>query len=180
MSTRRLLLSPLVFLVALLTVLGGGTVSASAGHRSETRVRALDTAVVDGVGQPSRETPGSVGCLRPTQPGLASGSCVATNTARLNLPFRDAGLRSQVDDVVRHFDEFGTPPTGVAQGGLKGHPTGTYGGQGLPQKPLGYYTESDVWVSGGGVKRGAERLVFGQGGEVYYTPTHYDDFVRIR
>lgn len=105
---------------------------------------------------------------------------VATNTARLNLPFRDAGLRSQVDDVVRHFDEFGTPPTGVAQGGLKGHPTGTYGGQGLPQKPLGYYTESDVWVSGGGVKRGAERLVFGQGGEVYYTPTHYDDFVRIR
>lgn len=105
---------------------------------------------------------------------------IATNTARLNLPFRDAGLRSQVDDVVRHFDEFGTPPTGVAQGGLKGHPTGTYGGQGLPQKPLGYYTESDVWVSGGGVKRGAERLVFGQGGEVYYTPTHYDDFVRIR
>lgn len=105
---------------------------------------------------------------------------VATNTARLNLPFRDAGLRSQVDDVVRHFDDFGAPPPGVAQGGLKGHPTGTYGGQGLPQKSLGYYTESDVWISGGGVKRGAERLVFGQGGEVYYTPTHYDDFVRIR
>ena len=110
-----------------------------------------------------------------------SSQSVATNTAqRLNLPFRDAGLRSQVDDVVRNFDEFGTPPAGVAQGGLKGYPTGTYGGQGLPQKPLGYYTESDVWVSGGGVKRGAERLVFGQGGEVYYTPTHYDDFVRIR
>lgn len=109
-----------------------------------------------------------------------SSRSVATNVARLNLPFRVAGLRSQVDDVVRHFDEFGTPPPGVAQGGLKGYPKGTYGGQGLPQKPLGYYTESDVWVSGGGVKRSAERVVFGQGGEVYYTPTHYDGFVRIR
>lgn len=105
----------------------------------------------------------------------------APNTARsLNLPFRDASLRSQVDDVVRHFDEFGRPPTGVAQGGLKNYPNGTYGGQGLPKQSLGYYTESDVWLSGGGIKRGAERLVFGRGGEVYYTPTHYDDFVRIR
>lgn len=106
---------------------------------------------------------------------------LAPNTARaLNLPFRDAGLRSQIDDVVRHFDDLGTPPTGIAQGGLKGYPKGTYGGQGLPPKSLGYYTESDVWVSGGGIKRGAERLVFGRGGEVYYTPRHYDDFVRIR
>lgn len=110
-----------------------------------------------------------------------SSVALAPNTARaLNLPFRDAGLRSQVDDVVRHFDEVGRPPIGVQQGGLKGYPKGTYGGQGLPQKSLGYYTESDVWISGNGVKRGAERLAFGGGGEVYYTPTHYDDFVRIR
>lgn len=105
---------------------------------------------------------------------------LAPNTAGLSLPFRNAGLRSQVDDVVQHFDDFGTPPTGIAQGGLKGYPKGTYGGQGLPSRSLGYYTESDVWISGGGIKRGAERLVFGRGGEVYYTPTHYDDFVRIR
>lgn len=104
----------------------------------------------------------------------------APRAPRLNLPFRDSGLRSQVDDVVRHFDEVGRPPTGVAQGGLRGHPRGTYGGQGLPDRPLGYYTESDVWTSGGGIKRGAERLVFGQGGEVFYTPNHYDSFVRIR
>jgi guanyl-specific ribonuclease Sa len=104
---------------------------------------------------------------------------VATEGRALSLPFKDAGLRSQVDDVVAHFDELGRPPAGVAQGGLRGQPVGTYGGQGLPQRPLGYYTESDVWASGQGVKRGAERLVFGQGGEVYYTPNHYDSFVRI-
>ncbi len=109
-----------------------------------------------------------------------AGCSSAPRAPSLNLPFRDPGLRSQIDDVVRHFDEVGRPPTGVAQGGLRGHPRGTYGGQGLPDRPLGYYTESDVWTSGGGIKRGAERLVFGQGGEVYYTPNHYDSFVRIR
>jgi hypothetical protein len=82
-STRRLLLSPLLLLVALVTIFTGGTVSASAGHGPETRVRAIQTATADAVGQPSSETAGSVGCLRPSQPGLASGSCVATNTGGL-------------------------------------------------------------------------------------------------
>ena len=83
MSTRRrLLLSPLL-LVALATVLGGGTVSASAAHGSETRVRAIPTAMADAVGQSSSETPGSVGCLRPSQPGFVSGSCVATESGTI-------------------------------------------------------------------------------------------------
>jgi hypothetical protein len=77
---RRLLLSPLLLLVALATVLTAGSVSASAGPGSETRVRAIPTATADAVGQQSGETAGSVGCLRPPQPQLAVGSCVATNT----------------------------------------------------------------------------------------------------
>ncbi|MBV9039229.1 MAG: hypothetical protein JO182_32395 [Acidobacteriaceae bacterium] len=28
--------------------------------------------------------------------------------------------------------------------------------------------------------RNAERLIIGQGGEVYYTPNHYGSFARIR
>ena len=119
--------------------------------------------------------------MRP--PGPAS---TAANTGRgaLNLPFKNPSLRSQVEDVVRHFDEFGTPPLGVAQGGLKGYPKGTYGNKNgaLPGRPLGYYTETDIWASGNGVKRGAERLILGRNGEVYYTFNHYDlgSFVRIR
>lgn len=37
-------------------------------------------------------------------------------------------------------------------------------------------------MSGNGVQRGAERLVFGDGGEVYYTYNHYElsSWVRIR
>jgi len=106
------------------------------------------------------------------------------------LPFADDALRTQVDGVVQHFDEFGSPPTGVAQGGLRNQPPGTYGNRGvegrpsskLPDQPLGYYTEMDVWPSQGvgSGTRGKERLVFGGGGEVWYTPTHHDDFVRIR
>ena len=82
MSTRRrLLLSPLLLLVALATVLTAGTVSASAGHGPQTRVRAFDTTTANAVGQQSSETAGSVGCLRPSQPAIASGSCVATEAA---------------------------------------------------------------------------------------------------
>jgi RHS repeat-associated protein len=119
--------------------------------------------------------------------GAASpAGAAAANAGRgaLNLPFKNPALRTQVDDVVRHFDEFGAPPPGVAQGGLKGYPKGTYGNKNgaLPGQPVGHYTESDIWTSGGSVKRGAERLIFGDGGEVYYTYNHYElgSFVRIR
>lgn len=49
----------------------------------------------------------------------------------------------------------------------------------LPRKPRGYYTE---WVirTPGLREVGPQRLVTGQQGEVYYTPDHYDSFVRVR
>lgn len=106
---------------------------------------------------------------------------LAPNTAGLNLPFRDAGLRSQVDDVVRHFDEFGTPPPGVRQGIRSGGERGVFRNVDgtLPRHTdPRYYTEMDVWAGTG--PRGTERLVIGRGGEVYYTPNHYENFVRVR
>ncbi|MEU3201919.1 ribonuclease domain-containing protein [Streptomyces sp. NPDC006996] len=77
----------------------------------------------------------------------------------------------------------GRPPAMTHQGGRRGRPAGEYGnGNGqLPDRPLGYYTESDVWPSDRGTgNRGAERLVFGGKGEVYYTSNHYDNFIRLR
>jgi ribonuclease T1 len=41
-------------------------------------------------------------------------------------------------------------------------------------QPEGYYTESDVWPGPG--PRGTERIVTGEGGEVWYTPDHYGTF----
>lgn len=88
---RRLVVSPLLLLVALVTILTAGTVSASAAHGSGTRVRAIDSAVVERVAQASSERPASVGCLRPSQPGLASGSCVATEAGGARFVVNSAG-----------------------------------------------------------------------------------------
>jgi hypothetical protein len=85
----RLVLSPLLLLVALLTTLGLNASSAAASLGPETRVRALDTPTATVVGPTTAETPASVGCLRPSQPSVVSGSCVATNTA---LQFADDGV----------------------------------------------------------------------------------------
>ncbi len=49
----------------------------------------------------------------------------------------------------------------------------------LPLKPPGYYKEYVVptpGVSG----PGARRVVIGAGGEVYYTPNHYDSFIQVK
>jgi hypothetical protein len=80
-NTRRPLLSPLWFIIALTTILGINVTSAAANNATETRVRAIPTVTVDAVGQPSSETAAHVGCLRPVQPGFVSGSCVATEAA---------------------------------------------------------------------------------------------------
>ena len=104
-----------------------------------------------------------------------SGPC-----AKLNLPFKDPDLRKQVSKVVTQMDLDGTLPPGVRQGGTKKAP-GIYGGEGLPAKPNRYYVETDVWPTPEGMPRsGSGRLIFGAGGEVYYTGHYKDGFVRIR
>jgi ribonuclease T1 len=99
----------------------------------------------------------------------------------LNLPFRSPVLRSEIEEMVRHFDEFGTPPPGVRQGIRAGGERGVFqNSEGiLPrQADPRYYTEMDVRPGTG--PRGAERLVIGKRGEVYYTPDHYRSFARLR
>jgi RHS repeat-associated protein len=98
-----------------------------------------------------------------------------------SLPFRDPALRQQVGNVIESMDVAGNPPPGVRQGGARVNGQrmpGLYRGEGLPSQPLGYYTETDIWPGLG--PQGSERLVFGNSGEVYYTPDHYHTFIRIR
>ena len=90
-NRRRLLLSPLWLLIALATMLGLNASSAAAGGGLETRVRAFEHVTIGSVGQQSSERPASVGCLRPSQPAIVSGSCVATNNdALISGILRDA------------------------------------------------------------------------------------------
>jgi guanyl-specific ribonuclease Sa len=49
----------------------------------------------------------------------------------------------------------------------------------LPPHELGYYMEY-VYRQEGAATPGLERVVVGKGGEVYYTPDHYETFLRIR
>jgi guanyl-specific ribonuclease Sa len=90
-------------------------------------------------------------------------------------------LDAQIRKVVESFDRSGQPPKGVAQGGRRGSDRAVFQNleRRLPAKPPGYYRESDVWPRTSG-SRGAERLVLGRGGEVYYTSNHYKSFVRLR
>ena len=83
-TRRRLFLSPLLLLVALLTGLGLNTSSASASIGPETRVRAINHVPAISVGNIDSETPGRVGYLRPETGQVMSGSCVATNTGASN------------------------------------------------------------------------------------------------
>ena len=48
----------------------------------------------------------------------------------------------------------------------------------LPQRPYGYYREY-VHPTPGVEGPGAQRLVIGQEGEIYYTPDHYRTFILL-
>lgn len=48
----------------------------------------------------------------------------------------------------------------------------------LPSRPRGYYREF-VHPTRGRSGPGAQRIVIGREGEVYYTPDHYESFIRI-
>jgi filamentous hemagglutinin len=49
----------------------------------------------------------------------------------------------------------------------------------LPPQPEGYYREY-VHPTPGESGPGAQRVITGAGGEVYYTPDHYGTFTRVK
>ena len=48
----------------------------------------------------------------------------------------------------------------------------------LPSQPTGYYREF-VHPTSGVNGPGPQRIVTGQGGEIFYTPNHYGTFIRV-
>ncbi|MEC5211371.1 guanyl-specific ribonuclease Sa [Psychrobacter sp. PL15] len=50
----------------------------------------------------------------------------------------------------------------------------------LPAKPKGYYTEYVVSPPPTFRYPGAQRVVVGKNGETYYTPNHYESFIRVQ
>ncbi len=113
--------------------------------------------------------------------GKAEKPTITTPEGGVRLPFKNPELKAQIERVIESFDETGKPPAGVWQGRRRGYPPGLFFNDRnkLPSKPRGYYKESDIWPGKPG-NRGPERLIFGKGGEVYYTPDHYNTFVKIR
>lgn len=143
MSNRRLLLSPLWFLVALATIVGLNATSAAAGSAAETRVRAFEHVTVDSVGQQSSEKPASVGCVRPETAAIASGSCVATEAAA-DVP---AYARSQ----------YGRVSPGSRGAVLEENPTCLYCGK-SPSTQVDHVTSlKEDWNTGGWADDAASR-----------------------
>jgi len=53
------------------------------------------------------------------------------------------------------------------------------GEQLLPVQPAGYYTEYVVPTPGINGP-GPQRIITGKGGEIYYTPDHYQSFIPVK
>ena len=108
--------------------------------------------------------------------GLSMGSIpieLTEGQAASGLPFADRGIRSNVKRVLDAIKKGG--PFSYKQDGQIFMNREAL----LPNQAEGYYREYTVLTTG--VKgRGAQRLVVGLGGEVYYTPNHYSSFVQIR
>jgi guanyl-specific ribonuclease Sa len=129
---------------------------------------------------PAEPAPASIPRSAPHAPETMPAPPVSRD-APPAIALGDPALERQVALVIDSMDRTGHPPAGVAQGGRHGGTRGVFeNAEGrLPREAGGYYTETDVWPRGEG-GRGARRLIFGRGGEVYYTADHYRTFVRVR
>jgi guanyl-specific ribonuclease Sa len=96
---------------------------------------------------------------------IADEIAATEEAAGAGLPFHDAALEGRVTQTLDDID------AGVTRYSQDDTVFQNRGGL-LPKEGPGYYSEYTVdyqAVSG----RGAERLVVGANGEVYYTPDHY-------
>ena len=143
------------------------------------RARFLAAEARTGVPAPTPTT-----SLEPSPTPPSSPSPAAARPEKAKAPLKSLGkarLDAQIRLVVESMDHGGRPPAGVAQGGRRGGKRGVFENaeRRLPVRPPGYYRESDVWPPRA-AGRGAERLIFGREGEVYYSPDHYRAFVKLR
>lgn len=138
-------------------------------------VLALLAGALLGCGQGAESSPQEAR-KAPQPPSVGRSESIADGLSVIE----SAEHRRQIERVIEAMDRTGKPPRGVFQGGRRGGKKGVFlnAERRLPQKQPGYWIESDVWPKDG--PRGAERLVFGREGEVYWTRDHYETFVRLR
>ena len=72
--------------------------------------------------------------------------------------------------LIRKGGPFPYAKDGAVFGNREGH---------LPAQKRGYYREYTVKTPGERT-RGARRIIWGKGGEFYYTRDHYNHFLRVR
>ena len=72
--------------------------------------------------------------------------------------------------LIRNGGPFPYAKDGALFGNREGH---------LPAQKRGYYREYTVKTPGERT-RGARRIIWGKGGEFYYTDDHYNHFLRVR
>ena len=105
----------------------------------------------------------------------SSAGSVATEAA--------GGLPGNAAQALETIEQTGAAPTGY-KGGSTFANDGRAAGQVLPTAEPGggpiTYQEWDVNPYPKGVNRGAERLVTGSDGSVYYTDDHYSTFTKVK
>jgi guanyl-specific ribonuclease Sa len=89
------------------------------------------------------------------------------------LPFKDADTTQRVQRALSDLD------SGIKRYARDGIEFENRKNP-LPVREKGYYKEYTVPPPAGVANRGVERLVVGKNGEVYYSPDHYENFVKIR
>ncbi|MEN5182178.1 ribonuclease domain-containing protein, partial [Comamonas testosteroni] len=85
-------------------------------------------------------------------------------------------------DLQPTFDRIAAGATGLSRNDgtvFRNLPDRTSGQILLPVKPPGYYTEYVVPTPGINGP-GPQRIVTGQGGEMFYTPDHYGTFIPVK
>ena len=81
-------------------------------------------------------------------------------------------IKEKIDDLVAQIrDRNGTPPHGYKGNKKFQNSDGIL--------PNGNYREYDLYPNNSNGNRGLERIVIGDDGSVWYTPDHYETFIKI-
>lgn len=172
----------------------GGTIYASSDNGTETKIGsatyynewaenaagflnvAVTTLAFNYVGELAGPAIGAIragsGILRLGLEGAAE-SANALDKARRAIPLKSPDTVRRVEQALQDIASGNRRYSrdGITFQNREGIP---------PNQSSGYYKEYTVQPQTGVTNRGTERLVIGQGGEVYYTPNHFGSFVRIK
>lgn len=108
--------------------------------------------------------------IKAAQPGHSSPRAAATPTS---APTPLSSLPEQAAQTVALIEQGGPFPYPHSDGVVFHNNEGL-----LPHEPDGYYREYTV-PTPDSADRGARRIITGERGEFYYTPDHYDTFLRV-